>query len=62
VDERMSDMSFSLNINEIIGSFDENNSNTNKSELIKIKEEIQQKDECIQELLKKIESLDKVVN
>jgi len=52
----MSDMSFQLNINEIIGSIDE------KSEMQKMKEELQSKDKCIQELLKKIELLDRTVN
>jgi hypothetical protein len=37
----MSDMSFQLNINEIIGSIDE------KSELQKMKEELHNKDRCI---------------
>lgn len=37
----MSDMSFSLNFNEIIGSIDE------KSDVVKMKHEMQQKDECI---------------
>ena len=54
--EKMSDMSFQLNINEIIGSIDE------KSELQKMKEELQNKDRCIEELLKKIEQLDRTVN
>ena len=49
-------MSFQLNINEIIGSIDE------KSELQKMKEELQNKDRCIQELLRKIEQLDRTVN
>ncbi len=52
----MSDMSFQLNINEIIGSIDE------KSELQKMKEELHNKDRCIQELLMKIEQLDRTVN
>lgn len=41
VNEKMSDMSFQLNINEIIGSIDE------KSELQKMKEELHNKDRCI---------------
>jgi hypothetical protein len=41
IDEKMSDMSFSLNFNEIIGSMDE------KSEMRKMKSELQQKDDCI---------------
>jgi hypothetical protein len=53
IDEKMSDMSFSLNFNEIIGKIDE------KSEVIKMKQEMQQKDECIQALLKRIELLEK---
>lgn len=52
IDEKMSDMSFSLNFNEIIGSMDE------KSEMRKMKSELQQKDDCIRELLRKIEQLD----
>jgi hypothetical protein len=39
--EKMSDMSFQLNINEIIGSIDE------KSELQIMKEELHDKDKCI---------------
>lgn len=54
--EKMSDMSFQLNINEIIGSIDE------KSELQVMKEELHDKDRCIQELLKKIEQLDRTVS
>lgn len=49
-------MSFQLNINEIIESIDE------KSEIVKMKEELQSKDECIRELLKKIEHLDQTVS
>ena len=45
-----------MNINEIIGSIDE------KSELQKMKEELHSKDRCIQELLKKIEQLDRTAN
>lgn len=56
INEKMSDMSFQLNINEIIGSIDE------KSELQKMKEELNSKDRCIQELLKKIEQLDRTVH
>lgn len=52
----MSDISFQLNINEIIGSIDE------RSELQKMKEELHNKDQCIQDLLKKIEKLDRTVN
>lgn len=55
IDEEMSDMSFSLNFNDIIGSVDE------KSEMDKLKGELQAKDNCIQELLKKIEELDQKV-
>ncbi len=53
--DKMSDMSFQLNINEIIGSIDE------KSELQKMKEELISKDQCIKELLRKIEQLDRAV-
>lgn len=49
-------MSFSLNFNEIIGSIDE------KLEVVKMKQEMQQKDDCIQELLKRIEQLEKKVD
>ena len=49
IDEKMSDMSFSLNFHDIIGKIDE------KSEVIKMKQEMHQKDECIQALLKRIE-------
>ena len=41
INEKMSDMSFQLNINEIIGSIDE------KSELKKMKQELHNKDRCI---------------
>jgi len=41
VDEKLSDMSFSINMNEIIGSFDE------KNEITKMREELKHKDECI---------------
>ncbi|CDW81575.1 UNKNOWN [Stylonychia lemnae] len=56
IDEKISDMSFSQNLNEIIGSLDE------KSEFVKMKNELQEKDECIQELLRRIDQLDKKVN
>lgn len=55
IDEEMSDMSFSLNFNDIIGSVDE------KSEMDKLKVELKAKDNCIQELLKRIEELDQKV-
>jgi hypothetical protein len=48
-DERVSDMSLCYNLNEFIGSMDE------KIELKKMKDELQEKDACIQELLRKIE-------
>lgn len=54
--EKLSDMSFQLNINEIIGSIDE------KSEIVKMKQELQSKDKCIAELLKRIEQLDRNVS
>lgn len=56
LDEKMSDISFSMNINEIIGSFED------KTEIQRMKEELSNKDQCIVELLKKIEQLDKAVN
>lgn len=56
MDEKLSDMSFSLNFKEIIGSIDE------KSEMDKMRVELQQKDEYIQELLKRIDELDGKVN
>jgi hypothetical protein len=45
IDERLSDMSFSYNLNDLIGSMDE------KVEIKKMKDELQEKDKCIQELL-----------
>ena len=41
IDEKMSDLSFSQNLNEIIGSLDE------KSEMVKMRNELQEKDDCI---------------
>lgn len=49
IDERMSDMSFSYNLNDLIGSMDE------KVEIKKMKNELQEKDNCIKELLERIE-------
>lgn len=51
-DEKLSDMSFTLNFKEIIGSIDE------KTEMEKMKMELQEKDDYIQFLLKRLEEQD----
>ena len=51
-EEKLSDMSVSLNFKEIIRSIDE------KTELEKMKQELQEKDDIIQHLLKKIDEQD----
>ena len=47
-DDKISDTSFSYNLNEFIGSIDE------KAEIKKMKDELLEKDKCIEELLYRI--------